>query len=306
MKFPEIDPELHGLLDEVVTDPRSALRRTPRRALLQWFGNPDSAHARPIDATTAERHLVAVYRESLAELLLRAAWLAYHDQPELRHGPRRPDGRAVDGKVERTDWKARVGRARSLDYQIARAPEALTLLDSCLAVLDPSRAVETARMAVALVPSDFGKLRLALALPPQASVHAIRLLQHLCNRGVSPHVRKDAHNDLAVRMLGLGWLHLARQEYNNALLAVPEGLEARFYAFNLACLSEDTSEVLEHSSQLASLCSEDDEQLREAVVILRAWRATCSTTDLDRARRHARRVSLRLSALSLVLTGAYE
>jgi len=271
MSTPEIDPELHGLLDEVVHDPRSALRRTPRRALLEWFGNPTSAHARPVDATTAERHLVAVYRESLAELLLKASWLAFHEQPVPRMAPRRPDGTAVDVEREsRALWRA-VDRIPGLGYERAGRPEAIAMLVSQRSARDPGQASALAELAVALVPSDFGQLRLAVALPDSESRTAILALQRVAHEARASYIRKDAHNAIAQRMVGQGWLHLARGEYSLAVMESPQSVDTRFWSFNLACWAGDMAMAREQGDAIQHLCAADDERIQQAVEVLKFW-----------------------------------
>ncbi|MEQ1892026.1 MAG: hypothetical protein ABL998_05745 [Planctomycetota bacterium] len=306
MKIPDIDPELHGLIDEVVTDPRSALRRTPRRALLQWFGNPDSATARPLDATTAERHLVAVYRESLAELLLRASWLALHRQALPRMSPCRSDGSTVDMEVEAKQLQISAVRARHLGYETAGAPDAQALLDLCVGSLDSARAASFAEMALALAPSEFGQVRLASALPDSESTSAIRIFQQLAHDAAATYVRKDARNGLALRMLEHGWLNLAREEYRKAVEEAPHSPEARFSVFNLACWADDRVEAIEQSHEIARACSPGDPRLHEAVDIFRQWGRSCDPSFVNRIRRNARRWAHAFPEQAVLLIGAYD
>jgi hypothetical protein len=306
MKVPEIDPELHGLLDEVVTDPRSALRRTPRRALLEWFGNPGSAVARPIDATTAERHLVAVYRESLAELLMTASWLAFHRQPTPRMSPCRSDGSAVDMEVEARRLQISAARAQHLGYERAQAPAARALLDLCLGSFDPSQSASFAEMSLALVPNEFGQVRLALALPASEHVSAIRIFQQAAHDATASHVRKDAHNGLAQRMLACGWPHLARDEYRKAVAEAPHSPEARFSVFNLACWADDRIDAIEESKEIARTCSPEDPRLHDAVAVFRQWGRSCDPSLVVRIRRSALRLAHAISEQAALLIGAYD
>jgi hypothetical protein len=55
---PEIAPEIRSLLEEIVADPRSAIRLVPQRALRTWFDSSETVRASDIVRTNAERHLV--------------------------------------------------------------------------------------------------------------------------------------------------------------------------------------------------------------------------------------------------------
>ena len=84
---PDIAPEIRGLLEEIVADPRSAMRLAPRRALRTWFDTDEMVRASDVVRTSAERHLVEVHREELAALLCEAACISYWKAPVLSNRP---------------------------------------------------------------------------------------------------------------------------------------------------------------------------------------------------------------------------
>lgn len=305
MKFPEIDPELHGLLDEVVTDPRSALRRTPRHALLRWFGNPDSAHARPIDATTAERHLVAVYRESLAEIFRESALVAYYQAPFRSH-PRRtltgepvPTGPLVES-LRRKSRKAEEFASRWAE----RSPvhEFLALLR---ARLPDGPAVRWAEMSVSLAPTDFGRFVHAIALPVSQHHEAIGLLQRLGTEARGDQRLRDIHSQLAVRMAALGWNALARDQYDHAIACVPDSPGAYIYGFNLSIFMQDERAAVAYSRSLESLVVEE-ERIAQSIAIIAEWAHEQRPSDVAKARALAARIAGRLCPSLARLSGAWQ
>lgn len=296
MKIPEIDPELHGLIDEVVTDPRSALRRTPRRALLQWLGNPDSATARPLDATTAERHLVAVYRESLAEIFRESALVAYYQAPFRSHPRRDVQGRPVPSGPLVDSLRRKICKAEEFGLENAKGPTDIAkLLTQCRTDLPHGPANVWANLSVALAPTDFGRFVAALTLPITEHCQAIGILQRLAMEAREPHRRKDIHSQLAVRMAALGWNGLAREQYDQAALNVPESPAAYIiYGFNLSCFLQDDVTAVRHSRTLELLDGIEEERFVTSIAILTEWAQEQSSADVMRARRTARRISGKL------------
>ncbi|MEQ1893093.1 MAG: hypothetical protein ABL998_11155 [Planctomycetota bacterium] len=171
-----IDPELHGLLDEIVTDPRSALRLTPRKALESWLFSDELVRPLP-SATRAERHLLEAHREALAELLIQASRVAYWKTPSMGilvaspHGSRIP--RVTEKQLERL-----------IAVESQHNPELDASLGSLLGT-SPLRAemvLDLARASLALVPSDEARYAVAVALPESEPDSAIRILDALVMR----------------------------------------------------------------------------------------------------------------------------
>jgi len=304
MKSPEIDPELHGLLDEVVQDPRSALRRTPRRALLEWFGNPTAAHARPIDATTAERHLVAVYRESLAEIFTRTAISLRMQFPKRTHTWKDPQGNAMDvGQILRA---TRSKAQRALEYGKYRplVGESVTSsLAACTGELSLERANEFARLAAQLHAGDSAWFAVAFTIPDLRDPESIGILQRVAHCARHAFKRHDSLSQLAVRMSAQGWLHLARQQYETILVEAPAVLEARCYAFNLSLFMGDERAVLEHSELLGN-AKTDAAEVAEAACIIKDWASTQDALQVARALKLARKLEDRLSPQAVFLKEA--
>lgn len=200
-----IDPELHGLLDEIVTDPRSALRLTPRKALSGWLFSDERVRPPP-SATRAERHLLEAHREALAELLIQASRVAYWKAPSMGISVASPHGSRIPRVTE-----------EALEGLIAAESRQNPELDSSFGALlraSPLRAemaLDLARASLALVPSDEARYAIAVALPESEPDGAIRILEML----VVKQEKKD--NELACRILSsLGSRHASARRFDLA------------------------------------------------------------------------------------------
>lgn len=171
-----IDPELHGLLDEIVTDPRSALRLTPRKALASWLFSDERVRPLP-SATRAERHLLEAHREALAELLIQASRVAYWKAPSLGISVASPLASRIPSLTEEQLERRTMAESR-------HNPELDSNLGALLrnTPLQAESALDLAQASLALVPSDEARYAVAVALPESESVGAIQLLNGLIER----------------------------------------------------------------------------------------------------------------------------
>lgn len=205
-RFGFIDPELHGLLDEIVADPRSALRLTPRKALSSWlFG--DERIPRPPSATHAEKHLLEAHREALADLLIQASRVAYWKAP----------GMGIPVSQARGSRLASVSEEMLLERVEVEAGQN-PLLDPVLGTLlgtwplRAETACDLARAALALVPSDEARYAVAVALPDEEFEAAIGILEPLVVR-----LEKKRNVELACRILStLGSRQTAAMQLDSA------------------------------------------------------------------------------------------
>ena len=176
-----LDPEVHAILNEVVSDPGSSfLRRTP-------FRTPCRTQApvthRDSTLTRAERKLVTVYRHELHYLLL------------LKVQDLVLDWNARDGKLLRywsNDWELR-SHSASNDYSsrvtrnlgitsttpVERCARKLLATDlHATSALSSTQAIHMASTALRLVPSDTARIYLGLVLfqanQPQSAQSVLR------------------------------------------------------------------------------------------------------------------------------------
>jgi len=267
---PEIDPELHGLLDEIVRDPRSALRLTPRRALRHWF-DTDERVGKPIDATTAERHLLAVHREALAKLLLDAAWIAYWKAPVLSYLPaERHDG----------DEEARWNRAAARRVELGDPGVLLTVIEPGLT---PARAHTLACAALATVPSDDARYAVATLLPRSEQGESLRALRSLQARLKPGELAQRVRNTLGKRLCAAGTLEEACDEYAQAV-DLGEGYmrtASLLSTLNLGCFLGDVQHVQRMLDRAGRELAEDAVAMGP---LLATWVSSRPPLEVQRAR----------------------
>jgi hypothetical protein len=201
-----IDPELHGLLDEIVADPRSALRLTPRKALSSWLFS-DEHLRRPPSATSAARHLLEAHREALAELLIQASRVAYWKAPSMSIQVGGPHGSRILSVTEEA-------LENSVATEARQNPELDANLSALLGTfpLRAEMALDLARASLALVPSDEARYAVAVALPESEPEGAIRILDPLVQRQ-----EKKKNAELTCRILStLGRRQAAAKRFASA------------------------------------------------------------------------------------------
>jgi len=229
----EIDPELHGLLDEVVGDPRSSLRLTPRTALSRWFDCGD--RLRPHDGTAAERQLLEVHREALAELLIRASRIAYWKAPDMGIVPHRADGSAAFPPLDPDELGQKI-ESRLRAYPRVGCPELAALVGR-----GPGRneSLALASAALALVPSDEARHAVAIATPWNQPETALAVLEPLSRRVRAPETRVCVLSAQGARLCSLGRLREALDVYLQCRDLSEISAIQEYYIFNLSCYLED-------------------------------------------------------------------
>ena len=165
---PIYEPEVEELLRELAADPTSTLLRVPRRGIVPTlFDKHTLVSPRAAGLSSAERHLLQVYREEV-ELLLRQAYLLYCrlDEP---FGPaycwhvtvgQRQELPAMD------EWTLQAERALGHPLKGDGAPEARELLSLCVRE-SPTRIpspIQLAAAALRLVPSNQARIYVATDL----------------------------------------------------------------------------------------------------------------------------------------------
>lgn len=275
---PEIAPEVRGLLEELVADPRSSLRLVPRRALRRWFDGGEVLRPREAGSTALERHLVSAHREALARLLYEASRIAYWKAPEFSHRPRGKDGHELDMDLERGQWS---NRARG---RLVGDAESVAILRAALDGPAPEQGNALAIASLALVPRIETRLYLALHLP-RDSRDAIESLRAMSRHRMSRSMRSNVLSSLAARTASMGDFSLGRQLYRFAVEAGPHSPLDRLYSFNLCCFLGAEREALSDAEELSRLVVPSDPRLSEASGILVKWKSTRTPRELDLATR---------------------
>jgi hypothetical protein len=162
------DPELEGLLREIAADPRSSLLRDPRArtpgALLE---RPTAVHPTATGLTTAERHLLEVHRDELADVLRRACLMRFFADPDRAIYLNRSRSAGQELEIDTPEqWRERA-RAALADARRAPAPlEGLDLLEACLrpAPHEPVSITQLARASQRLQYTDVAEAYVGLDL----------------------------------------------------------------------------------------------------------------------------------------------
>ncbi|HEX6885333.1 MAG TPA: hypothetical protein VF530_18305 [Planctomycetota bacterium] len=286
----EIDPEIRGLLEEIASDPRSALRLAPRHALRGWFERPEPARTRDLVTTSAERHLIEAYREEVAELLCEGARLAFCKAPMWMHPAVDSDGQVVDVTASEPTWRK---HAACVCRSSSAEPTGKDLLIACLGAIDPRSGFAMARASLALIPRDRTRYFLALNAPWDSPHLALAILA--CLRGRAPfELDPHAARLEAARLCTTGRLARARTIYVELVRATGPSAIDLCYALNLACASGDPALALGDAEALNRSCSTSDPDLREAKYLVGKWLLTRSPEDRATSLRTASRVGPRI------------
>jgi len=162
------DPELEGLLRELAADPRSRLLRLPRpRTLPELLARPDLVRPAHTGLTLAERHLLQVHRDELADVLRRACLMRFFSDPARAIYLNRSIDAHTRIEVDTPEqWRA---RARDVLADLRRSPgplEGIDLVEACLRP-DAERTIsitQLARASMILQPTDTAQAYVGLDL----------------------------------------------------------------------------------------------------------------------------------------------
>jgi tetratricopeptide (TPR) repeat protein len=277
---PEIAPEIRGLLEEIVANPRSAIKLAPRRALRTWFDTGETVRASDVTRTKAERHLVEVHREELAALLCEASWISYWKAPVLSPRPNGADGSLYDPTDLEPDWRRRA--SHEVDAT-SGSSSGIDLLRQCLDGIQHQQARPLAEASLGLVPSDKTRCYVALSsqwTKPRVAIHLYGRLLNARPSSLKPGIL----GNLAALNCHLGFLGEARRLYQEASALDPLCPYDRSCAFVLACILGDEKSAREEATELGKHFLPGDQRFQEAGTLLRQWRKSRPTNELLKSR----------------------
>jgi hypothetical protein len=300
---PEIAPEIRALLEEIVADPRSAIRLVPRRALRAWFDTGETVRASDVVRTSAERHLVEMHREELAALLCEASWISYWKAPVLASRPTGADGKLYNPTEREPDWRRRAERAAAVP---SLPPDGIELLRQCLSGIQPQRGWDLGLASLSLVPRDLTRFYIALSVPWSKPRVAVALLARFARRARPLMTRRVALLSLAARTCALDLFEQAREVYREAASLEPQSPCARMCAFNLSCFLGEERNALAEAEELIHVSRQDDPRVVETQSTLREWTRTQSDSELDVARSTARKLYGRIPEAAAVVCRGYD
>lgn len=286
--LPEIDPEVRGLLEEIVSDPRSSIRFAPRKPLKSWFDSGETVRARDVSGTTAERHLIEAHREALAKLLYEGAMIAYWMAPTFSLLPFGDDGRPRLLESEIRAWSSR-SRSR-LEKTPADLP-GTEILRLFAGEMRPTLGLALAQASLGLVPSDRARYGVAVTLPKTRMQTSVKLLRSLKRSHLPVELRHRVHESIGARLSNLAQVAAARAAYRDATLENPDSLHGHVYAFNLSCFLGDENAATEEAIEIGSRLACDHPLIHDAGVILRSWWKTQGAKHVEVARHVAARMS---------------
>jgi tetratricopeptide (TPR) repeat protein len=299
--FPEIDPEIRGLLEEIVADPRSSIRLVPRRPLLSWFTSGETVRPREISATSAERHLLMAYREELARLLYEAGAIAYWKAAECMHRPLDSSGKPSHPTRQEPEWHRDATRRLMISTQL---PESLELLRKCLVGIEARDALPVLQASLGLVPSDQTRCYVAISIPEEQPRSAIAAFGRLLSSSYPRSLRLHVLHSLGIRLALVGRYHEAREYYRQAS-ALDSGQVGRSYSFNLSCVLEDELGAMADSAELGRCASRDSIRVTEAKAIISRWLRSDPRRKNPGAVRLADRLVTKVSEPAAILCQAY-
>jgi len=189
---PIYEPEVEELLRELAADPTSTLLRVPRKGIVPTlFDKHTMVSPRAAGLSSAERHLLQVYREDV-ELLLRQAWILCSQQNEP-FGPVMSWHLTVDSRHEPPaigEWNRRAQRALERPLKGDGAPEARELLSLCVreSPLSLPSQTQLAAAALRLVPTNQARIYIACDLQHSDRIEtALRGFQDVLSRSSAFH-----------------------------------------------------------------------------------------------------------------------
>lgn len=298
--LPEIAPEIRGLLEEIVADPRSAIRFAPRRALRSWFDSDETIRARDVSGTKAERHLIAAHREAVAQLLYDAAKIAYWKAPELSLRPPGSDGEPYSPSAEEPLWRLRAEKRLRCSRFI---PDGVDLLRKCLSDITPEDGYALATASMGLVPRDETRLCLACHVMKKQPRAALAFFARTASRTTSARIRGLAWGEVGARLVVLDCLEEAKEAYWRSKGEWPY---AWFSLFNLACVTGQREAATICSKELGLLTPPESSTVTEMSSLLTRWARGRTTEEVRRARETVARIADSLSATAMKVSLAYE
>lgn len=189
------DPEVIALLDEIARSPEGSLLKMPKRPLRHWIAAPEevvSPHGSYL--TRAEKHLVDVYREEAAWVLLE------------RCVKKASESFLVLSTFERSEAELSE-RSRSLQKRLKGQPDIAEALERA----ETDTAARFATAALRLMPCDFGRLCLAVGLlSGEDDSSASTILEGLTTSRTLASVRAQAFESL-------GFVHSRKGHFESAV-----------------------------------------------------------------------------------------
>ena len=253
----QIDPAIVEILEEIAADPRAKFLRVDR--LIEFDATSDlfeAVSSRSVDLTTAERHLVAVYREEVA-WLLREAWKkslyadpvtsAVYDKYVTVDEP----VRTIDDETLRN----RLELLRSSEVDRDFTAEAIGLLEECVVHGNPVGSRKSLALASQrLAPSDEARIHIAIeAVEVRQWSQAQRLLDLVLSGSPTDLIRSSALETIGFCNTEAGMPSAAMVAYRSAALSCDSRPDPTAHWLILACVAEHLEQALEAAAAIDAM-----------------------------------------------------
>jgi hypothetical protein len=220
------DPELEGLLREIAADPGSRLLRLPRASRPQdLLAIPEPVTRARAGLSLAERHLIEVHRDELAQLLRSACLIRFFRDPQKSVSLNSCAVAGLSILVEDPDeWRSRSQKTLSDIRQSSNTLGGLELIESCLQgdQLDDVTVTQLAQASLIFQPSDTAEAYVGLDLVLAGNTTpAINMMETLLSGTMSSLVRSCVLENLALAYSSKNDIITARSAYYQAIHACP-------------------------------------------------------------------------------------
>jgi tetratricopeptide (TPR) repeat protein len=250
-----LDPEVDALLREVAADPRSILLRVPRKhALPLLFRNESDVGPMTAGLAAIDRHLLAVHRSEVAELLRKVCLMRLLENPRGRVCVSRYPTLGREVKVPRISELRELEESERLST--ASCELAANGLDLVLEALrnpigDLPRVSDLAAVSHRLHPTNEARIFAAMELSQRESSRAaVRLLIAVLSNHPSRETAASAWCNLGYAWNELGERHRALAAYEKGMSVDDDRVLTQMNHLSLGIQVGDGRSVLATSRRL--------------------------------------------------------
>jgi len=250
----------------------------------------DPTSFKAVNGPAPEHHLRDETRETLADLCIDAAFIAYHKAPVWSWRPARPDGTAYDPREMEPEWAERT--RRFLEQRIRAGSDGEQLIRDSLRGIRAGSAGAFAREALRLAPSDRARFYIGLAFPWDRPDEAIGLFERLSDVSWPPRSRLSALLCLGSRLCAAGRIADALAAYERYCDAAPTSIYGHLNALNLCCYLGRLEPAMNHATALFQAAVPEEPSVQEVSRLLASWWRSRNAGEVAFARKALRIVAM--------------
>jgi hypothetical protein len=266
----ELDPNLEEILRDIARDPRSTLfHTTPRQLALGLRNRTPRISSRQAALSSAERHLLEVYREEVAWLLYKACQRGVLENPNCSVGVHRWITRETQVvPLTPGEWTTHADETRRQLQSLSSGPDSLSILGSLdLDARFPRRPLRGIAIAsLRLIPRDETRLLYAMAsIQANDNGGSLQALQLVTENHPTPLNAYAAYANRALVLWQAKLLRPALDEYQRAGRVEPGSAIASAYALCVSILLENQQQALIAATHLEDLGTTVEPGLAECI-----------------------------------------